>query len=195
MPTRLNNNNAVAAGSSSRDAAATTGETKTKAKANGIDAKLISSTTKSKKAPKPPKTAPTIQLQMWLAILQRRKQKIQQLSASSHHFTSFVNDMISDLLSKRYEMNEFSTQGGNKENSVQKDVAAGSNNNRRVDLLAGEYSSFLLLTQQSSSSSPPSTTHVSTDEIAIHLLALFYRSVDQGLPPSIRKHGLGKHWL
>ena len=193
MPTRLNNNNAVAAGSSSRDAAATTGETKTKA--NGINTKLISSTTKSKKAPTPPKTVPTIQLQMWLAILQRRKQKIQQLSASSHHFTSFVNDMISDLSSTRYETNEFSTQGGNKENSAHKDDAAGSNN-RRVDLLAGEYSSFLLLTQQSSSSSsPPSTTHVSTDEIAIHLLALFYRSVDQGLPPSIRKHGLGKHWL
>ena len=189
MPTRLNNNNAVAAGSSSRDAAATTGETKTKA--NGIDTKLISSTTKSKKAPKPPKTVPTIQLQMWLAILQRRKQKIQQLSASSHHFTSFINDMISDLSSKRYEN---STQGGNKENSTQKDDAAGSNNNRRVDLLAGEYSSFLLLTQQSSSP-PPSTTYVSTDDIALHLLALFYRSVDQGLPSAIRKHGLGKHWL
>jgi hypothetical protein len=186
MPTRLNNNNAVAAGSSSRDAAATRSEKRTK-----------SSTTKSMAPPKPPKTASAIQLQMWLAILQRRKQKIQQLSlASSHHFTSFVNDMISDLSSTRYETNEFSMRGGNKENSVQKEDADGSNNNRRVDLLAGEYSSFLLLTQQSSSSSsPPSTTHVSTDEIAIHLLALFYRSVDQGLPPSIRKHGLGKHWL
>ena len=193
MPTRLNNNNAVAAGSSSRDAAATTGETKTKA--NGIDTKLISSTTKSKKAPKPPKTVPTIQLQMWLAILQRRKQKIRQLSASSHHFTSFVNDMISDLSSTRYETNNFSTQGGNKENSAQKEDADGSNNNRRVDLLAGEYSSFLLLTQQSSSSPPQSTTHVSTDDIALHLLALFYRSVDQGLPSAIRKHGLGKRWL
>ena len=91
--------------------------------------------------------------------------------------------MIADLLSTRYETNEFSTQDGDKENSVQKDDVAGSNNNNRVDLLVGEYSSFLLLTQQAS---------ISVDDIALHLLALFYRSVDQALPSAMRKHGLGK---
>mmetsp|Transcript_15510 Transcript_15510/g.28193 ORF Transcript_15510/g.28193 Transcript_15510/m.28193 type:complete len:928 (+) Transcript_15510:131-2914(+) len=118
--------------------------------------------------PSPPPGAPEIQLKMWHAVLVRRKRQMQLLSHDD--LLSFANDIISDLLSTRYEANDYS-----KENRQD-----GSD---KVDLVAGHYSSFLL-TQL------PPPADLSADEIGLHLLALFYRSMDDRLPNSMRKHGI-----
>eukprot|EP00584_Thalassiosira_punctigera_P009071 CAMPEP_0172527548 /NCGR_PEP_ID=MMETSP1067-20121228/2202_1 /TAXON_ID=265564 ORGANISM="Thalassiosira punctigera, Strain Tpunct2005C2" /NCGR_SAMPLE_ID=MMETSP1067 /ASSEMBLY_ACC=CAM_ASM_000444 /LENGTH=1137 /DNA_ID=CAMNT_0013311301 /DNA_START=160 /DNA_END=3573 /DNA_ORIENTATION=- len=121
--------------------------------------------------PPPPPAATEVQLKMWHAVLLRRRRQIQRLSHS--HLLSFANEIISDILSTRYETNLYSTEmkGGDKEN------------NQEVDLISGHYKS-LLLTQQ------PPPTNISADEIGLHLLALFYRSVDSRLPSAMRKHGI-----
>lgn len=102
---------------------------------------------------------------------------MRQLSKSKKHFDSFKDDIMSDFLSSRYEKNEYSKElkGSSKEN--RKDRA------KIIDLSTGHYSQYLLKEQ-------PTPPTLGSHDIAIHLLALFYRSVDERLPPAKRKHGL-----
>ena len=78
--------------------------------------------------PAPPPHVPEIQLKMWLAIIQRRKRQLKTLSNT--YLASFANDIITDLLSSRYETNEYTQDlnNVNKENSQQ--------DGAKMDLLA-----------------------------------------------------------
>mmetsp|Transcript_20908 Transcript_20908/g.43620 ORF Transcript_20908/g.43620 Transcript_20908/m.43620 type:complete len:229 (+) Transcript_20908:123-809(+) len=133
---------------------------------------LPSTSSKHVRPPLPPPGAPEIQTKMWLTVFLRRRRQMQRLSHS--HLLSYANDIISDLSSTRYETNEFS-----------KDLKGFEKENKQggVDLASGHYKS-LLLTQQ------PPPANLSADEIGLHLLALFYRSIDSRLPSAMRKHGV-----
>lgn len=128
-------------------------------------------------SPLPPPNVPELQLKMWRIVLKGRIGQMKRMS--NYHLLSFATDIISDLLSSRYEANKYSKDL----NQGEIDGTNGEENSN-VDLIAGHYSS-LLLTQQ-----PPPTTTTSADEIGLHLLALFYRSVDDRLPSAPRKHGI-----
>lgn len=137
---------------------------------------MSSSTADARGGPEPPPSASEVQLKMWHAVLLRRRRQIQRLSHSI--LQSFANDIISDLMSTRYEPNEYtedlnySLKGGDEENEQ-----------GGVDLISGHYKSFLLLERP-----PPAC--ISAEEIGLHLLALFYRTMDNRLPNAMRKHGL-----
>lgn len=70
----------------------------------------------------------------------------------------------------------------------------------KIDLATGLYSSYLLTqsthqqtTAQNTTASTSTSTNsseISVEEIGNHFLALFYRSIDERLPYSFRKHGL-----
>ncbi|KAL7542827.1 hypothetical protein ACHAXR_012179 [Thalassiosira sp. AJA248-18] len=121
------------------------------------------------RSPAPPPDVPEIQLKLWRAVLERRKKQIQRLSHS--YLLSFANDIISDLLKSRYEANEYSKDKENRQGGTE------------MDLAGGHYSSHLLTKQ-------PPPTDISAAQIGLHLLALFYRSVDDRLPHAVRKHGI-----
>lgn len=71
----------------------------------------------------------------------------------------------------------------------------------KIDLATGLYSSYLItqptqqqtMAQDTATTTTPTTTtnsEISVEEIGNHFLALFYRSIDERLPYSNRKHGL-----
>ena len=141
----------------------------------------------------PPPNIPKNQLKMWRSIIQRRKNQLQTLSNTQ--LQSFANDVITDLVSSRYELNEYTNDLNNlnNENSLQDSTF-------KMDLLTGHYSSLLLMQVAPQLPNSTSLCH----DLTLHLVALFYRSVDERLPPAIRIHGLNAvrrafasldHWL
>ena len=116
-----------------------------------------------KSPPVPPPNVPPIQLKMWLTIIQRRKKQISKLSNT--YLLSFANDIILDLISSQENDND--EQDQNKENSEEQVLT-------NPLLITGYYSTYLLMTHP-----PPS--NISIDDVILHLLALFYRSVDERL--------------
>ena len=141
----------------------------------------------------PPPNIPKNQLKMWRSIIQRRKNQLQTLSNTQ--LQSFANDVIIDLVSSRYELNEYTNDlnNVNNENSLQDSTF-------KMDLLTGHYSSLLLMQVPPQLPNSTSLCH----DLTLHLVALFYRSVDERLPPAIRIHGLNAvrrafarldHWL
>lgn len=140
----------------------------------------------------PPPSIPKNQLKMWRSIIQRRKHQLQTFSTTQ--LQSFANDIITDLVSSRYEANEYTKDLNNvNEENSQQDSAF------KMDLLTGHYSSLLLMQVPQL----PNSTSLCYD-LTLHLVALFYRSVDMRLPPAMRIHGLNAvrrafksldHWL
>ena len=141
----------------------------------------------------PPPNIPKNQLKMWRSIIQRRKNQLQTLSNTQ--LQSFANDVITDLVSSRYELNEYTNNlnNVNNENSQQDSTF-------KMDLLTGHHSSLLLMQVPPQLPNSTSLCH----DLTLHLVALFYRSVDERLPPAIRIHGLNAvrrafasldHWL
>jgi len=135
--------------------------------------KLTTITPKDKVViPPPPPGVPEIQLRMWSATLRRRLQQLKELS--SEHLSGFANDIREDFMTSRHGTNEYSAalalvRGGESREDKGK---------VEIDLAEGCYSSLLL--QQ----------EISPESIGRHLLALFYRSIDNRLPPAMSKHGL-----
>ena len=83
--------------------------------------------------------------------------------------------MVSDIVSSRYETNEYCKDKENRSDGAQ------------LDLVDGHYSTHLLIEQ------PPIIDNgggLSAEQIGLHLLALFYRSVDERLSHAMRKHGI-----
>ena len=116
-----------------------------------------------KSPPVPPPNVPPIQLKMWLTIIQRRKKQISKLSNT--YLLSFANDIILDLLASQENDND--EQDQNKENSEEQVIT-------NPLLITGYYSTYLLMVH-------PPPLNLSIDDIILHLLALFYRSVDERL--------------
>ena len=116
-----------------------------------------------KSPPVPPPNVPPIQLKMWLTIIQRRKKQISKLSNT--YLLSFANDIILDLLASQENDND--EQDQNKENNKEQVLT-------NPLLITGYYSTYLLMVHP-----PPS--NISIDDVILHLLALFYRSVDERL--------------
>ena len=116
-----------------------------------------------KSPPVSPPNVPPIQLKMWLTIIQRRKVQIQQLP--QRYLLSFANDIILDLIASQENDND--EQDQNKENSEEQVFT-------NPLLITGYYSTYLLMVHP-----PPS--NISIDDVILHLLALFYRSVDERL--------------
>ena len=114
---------------------------------------------------------------MWQTVLQKRKIQIQQLPKP--YLVSMANDMISHLTTSRYEKNKYSDEDN--DNNITNRSKGWS-----TDLAIGNYSSFLLtgkaITNDDAKFSP--------NDIALHLLALSYRSMDHELPCAMRKHAL-----
>jgi len=123
-------------------------------------------------APIPPPSTPKVQLIMLQTLLQHRKNQIQKLP--QRYLLSFANDIISDLTKSRYEQNQYSEGEQRKGWSI--------------DLAIGHYSELLLTGRVESSALAPNK--ISPDDIALHLLALAYRSMDDTLDSAMRKHGL-----
>jgi len=102
------------------------------------------------------------------------------------YLLKFADEIILDLLNSRFESNHFTNiilEGAEKENGRQ-DVA-NARDGAKVDHAAGHYSSFFITRR-------PPPADISVDDIGIHLLALFYRSVDDRLPHAMKKHGLDR---
>jgi len=140
----------------------------------------------------PPPNVSKNQLKFSWYIIQYRKRELQTLSNTQ--LQSFANDIITDLVSSRYEENKYTNHlnNANKEDGQQ-------NSAFKADLLTGHYSSLLLMQVPQL----PNSTSLCHD-LTLHLVALFYRSVDMRLPPAIRIHGLNAvrrafasldHWL
>lgn len=113
---------------------------------------------------------------MWQTVLQKRKTQIQQLP--KRYLLSFANDMISNLTTSRYEKNKYSEDNNN------------SRSGWSTDLAIGNYSSFLLTGKATNDPLAAAPTKFSPDDIALHLLALSYRSMDDELSCAKRKHAL-----
>ena len=115
--------------------------------------------------PPPPPGVPEIQLRMWTATLRRRMHQLKQLS--SEHLSGFANEIREDFMSSRNGSNEYSA------------ASRESNGGGNTDLAAGRYSSLFLQENK-----------ISPESIGRHFLALFYRCIDNRLPPAMSKHGL-----
>jgi len=158
MPSRIANDNDVVVAVRGGGAAsgATDTDTNPPTLSNSISAI-------DKSPPVPPPNVPPIQLKMWLTIIQRRKKQISKLSNT--YLLSFANDIILDLLASQENDND--EQDQNKENSEDQVLT-------NPLLITGYYSTYLLMVYP-----PPS--NISIDDVILHLLALFYRSVDERL--------------
>jgi hypothetical protein len=113
----------------------------------------------------PPPGASKVQLESWRRIFSLRCQQIQTLSPAN--LACYVKVITSDLKTSRLK------QVGDGDATEQ----------RRIDLANGYYSSFLI------NHCPPQSVVDSTD-VARHVMALFYRAVDERLSPNERIHGL-----
>ena len=126
--------------------------------------------------PVPPPSATELKLNMWQAMLSQRIGQI--LCLSRQYLLSCSNDITLDLLRSRFaKKNEYTNDLNGK--NVQVKVRDVTN----VDITTGSYSKFLLKKRTS-------PTDFSAEQIGLHLLALFYRSIDDRLPDAIRNHGL-----
>ena len=113
----------------------------------------------------PPPRAPKLQLELWRRVFSLRCQQIQTLS--SINLGCFANVIASDLKTSRL-----------------KNVGEGEGEqHRQIDLANGYFSSFLI-------SHCPSQSVISSADVARHINALFFLSVDERLSPDDRVHGL-----
>ncbi|KAL7469616.1 hypothetical protein ACHAXS_010771 [Conticribra weissflogii] len=113
----------------------------------------------------PPSGATRTQLQLWQRILARRRRQIQSLHQED--FQLFVEDLAMDMASSRFDKN----------------IDNGEGSENRIDLAVGPYSRLLIKT------SPP-PKNITVQIITLHLLGLFYRSLDNRLSVDQRNHGL-----
>ncbi|KAL9181363.1 hypothetical protein ACHAXT_010168 [Thalassiosira profunda] len=110
--------------------------------------------------PQAPPGANRVQLELWRRILLRRSEQIQSLSPTT--LQSYADAIALDLTSSRFKK--------------------VSGRQRDVDLAKGYLSAHLL-----SHPLPPS---VAVQNVLHHIMALFFRSIDERLPPCERKYGL-----
>jgi len=114
----------------------------------------------------PPPGATKLHLELWRRVFSLRCQQIQTLSSAN--LGCFANVIASDLKTSRLKH----VGGGGDEQQ-----------HRKIDLASGHYSSFLM-------SHCPSQSVIASADVARHINALFYRSVDERLSPDERVHGL-----
>ena len=115
---------------------------------------------------KPPPGATKLNLELWRRVFSLRCQQIQTLS--SVNLGCYANVIASDLKTSRLK---HVGEGG------------GDGQHGQIDLANGYYSSFLI-------SHSPSQSVIASADVARHINALFYRSVDERLSPDERVHGL-----
>ncbi|KAK1747647.1 hypothetical protein QTG54_001610 [Skeletonema marinoi] len=136
--------------------------------------------------PPPPPGVPEIQLRMWSKTLRVRMNQLKQLSTEHHHLSGLANEIRKDFMTFRYGKNDYSAALAHVRRKSRESNSRGGNNNSSsggydddADLAAGRYSSLYL--QQD---------NISPESIGRHFLALFYRSIDNRLPPAMNKYGL-----
>jgi hypothetical protein len=113
----------------------------------------------------PPPGASEVQLELWRRIFSLRCQQIKTLSPAN--LESFVKVIASEL--KTSKLRQVGDRGGG--------------GGRQIDLANGYHSSFLI-------DHFPSQSGVDSIYVARHIMALFYRAVDDRLSPDERVHGL-----
>ena len=122
---------------------------------------------------------------MWQRVLDRRRRQIRNLSPA--YFRLFVNDLSQDLRDSRMKVVD-SSDGSNEHEGhfmpcSQPNISYHPKQNRAIDLATGHYSS-LLITEH------PPPLDLTYQSVILHLVALFYRSLDERLSWNEREHGL-----
>lgn len=130
--------------------------------------------------PQRPPTVDNLQLKMFHAVLKRRRDQLNQLS--KFYFDSYANSIIVYLNRTMEVENQYSdlSKFQEKENS---EGGAANGQKRKIDLTKGANSSFLIMQH-------PPPPDITVEKVVLHLVALFYRSVDERLPGAMRKHSL-----
>ena len=137
--------------------------------------------------PEPPQSARPIELKMWKVLHKRKVGTMalkRLLSPCRDYFVAFARDVVNDLQSSRYEMNVHSSSLTASERAFVRANGGCASNDGRIDHTVGFYSSHLLRNPSLNVDS------LSVDDVVRHLLALFYRSIDERLPGAMRLHGL-----
>ena len=137
-------------------------------------------------APEPPHSARPIELKMWKVVLHKRKMGTSAMKrlGESRYFVAFARDVVDDLQASRYKMNVHSSSLTASEKAFIRANDGCVSNDGRIDHTVGFYSSYLLR--------DPSldVECLSVNDVMRHLVALFYRSIDERLPSAFRLHGL-----
>jgi len=143
---------------------------------------------KSTAAPEPPHSARPIELKMWKVVLHKRKMGTSAmkrlLSPCRDYFVAFARDVVNDLQNSRYKMNVHSSRLTPSERAFIRANGGCAPNDGRIDHTVGFYSSHLLRNPSLD------VECLSADDVMWHLIALFYRSIDERLPSALRLHGL-----
>jgi hypothetical protein len=141
--------------------------------------------------PPPPPNVPEIQLRVWNVTLSRRMRQLKQLSPE--YLNGLGYEITEDFMKSRYGTNDYSNalkllarRDRYRENSSSSNEGGLNDDDDDTDLASGRYSSLFLQQNQNESI----VNNFSPESIGRHFLALFYRSIDNRLPPAMSKHGL-----